>query len=229
MSNKDTTAILQRLQRTIESRLGPGRGFALLTFPLGHAVNPLIHYTGNADKRGTVGLMEHWCRCQHEGEFSAEDEAAKAVNWITDRPTIEGLYLLKADGAADPDFVKLVLCDGDLRINHWAGDQWEDGFDFVRDLDTARHLWFGPFAEPWKSPDAIARGEVILSPATIAEHHMPHFEAMFQEYLVEFNGRCKDPEPTVDTIPEMVRQMIHDALAHGYAQGIAQQLNRPAY
>lgn len=227
MSKQDTTAILKRIRRTIEAHLGPERGFALLTFPFGPAVDPLIHYASNtADKKGVVAMMEHWCRCQRQGEFSQANDEAKAVTWITERPTVEGLFLLKASVMPDPEFVKLTLCDGDLRLSHWVGDQWEETADFVRDLDPAKHLWLGPIAEPWKSPDAINRGEVILTPTTIAEHHMPYFNTMAADYVAGMAARTNTPE---EPIPDFVANLVNAALAHGYAQGIAQQLNRPAY
>ncbi len=229
---RQDSPVLDQLARLIDARLPDGHGFALLTFPLGAAVDPVTRYVGKGHREDILGLMEQWIAHQR-GHGWGHDPSTAATQFTTAAPVTPGLYVLKTDHPTfnDPELVKLVEADGHLQVHQWNCQGFEATHDFVHELKPENHIWLGPLPEPWVQPDgqiAFPRdpnaGDPEAQHRAMAAHHAPRFEGLTEAYYAEIQARTTTPD---EPIPDHVKALIQEAVAHGFSRGIVAQMTNP--
>lgn len=220
--------MLRNIGAQVKTRIPGEFGFAVLLFPVGEHAHGNIRYVGDCARADVLDMMATWVALQRGQTLPS----ATADAFTSTPPTEPGFYVLKTDHPAFedcPELVKLVDADGHLQIHHYNGEGFEPSADFVKDLDPVCHIWLGPIPEPWKGWDGKSEKDRLLEDVAVdggaaALHHADAFSKILADYGQQVRAKTNAPK---EPLPPVVLGLIQDALGHGYAQGIVQQMNNP--
>lgn len=147
--------VLEQVGHLIDRRLPDGHGFALLTFPLGAAVDPRCRYIGKGDRDDILKMMQFWLDAQRSGKiaFGEHSTAPEPTQWHTAKPTEPGFYLVRFK-VGDPQLIRLDPgSNRDLMVLSQTDAGW---FNNCRTVDTFEDttIFLGPIPQPWLTQPA---------------------------------------------------------------------------
>ncbi len=231
--------VLTQLAKLIDCRLPDQHGFALLTFPLGAAVDPVMRYVGKGDRDDILTAMQAWIDQQRQkgGPYwGTHDMAAAATQWTSQRPTAPGLSLLKHPKDAFPSYIRITDAPdrGALSMDEWIGEQFAASFEDLADL-APEHIWLGPIPQPWNlglqtvAPEAAEPSNVTPIRPTVEADELTAFFARIDQH----HG-----EPLAQMLADLTRGVppeggnvrldtIRDLLKTAFQVGVLAQHDQP--